>query len=76
MVGCVSLVNFLIKAMRDKAKVSGINEALSQCEAGKNKIIVTVMNNPDNDTSIWVIENKSKKGYWMPKSNLDRKVSK
>lgn len=63
----------IIERFRNQAHVATFDQAVAQCSPGRGKTRVMVMNVPAESTSVWVVESKTKKSYWMPRSNLDRK---
>lgn len=62
----------MLDNLRNAANVSTYDQAISMCEKGGNKIKVTVMNNSEDTTSIWVMMQNQKKSFWLPKSFLDK----
>ncbi|EXF96289.1 hypothetical protein HK44_020690 [Pseudomonas fluorescens HK44] len=62
----------MLDMLRSKAEVSTYDEAQAQCQKGKSKISVTVMNNPEDTMSIWV-SGSDNKPFWMPKAFLNKR---
>jgi hypothetical protein len=63
----------MVDSLRDKARVSGFNQASSLCTKGLNKIRVTVLNNPSGSEYIYVMNEKNNKTFWLPKTFLDKR---
>ncbi|MRW88828.1 hypothetical protein GJ699_02385 [Duganella sp. FT80W] len=63
----------ILDLLRKKAGVATLDQAMAQCTKGSPNIRVSVMNNPADSQAIWVIADKSKKSFWMPKSHLTKK---
>lgn len=62
----------MIDALRSAAKVDSYDQAQALCAKGKSKVLVTVMNNPEESGSIWV-SGADKNPFWMPKAFLNKR---
>jgi len=62
----------LLDAARHAARVRTFDEAISLCKPGKNKVHVTVMNNPKDSNSVWVADSKTKTTFWISKGMLNK----
>lgn len=63
----------ILTSLRQKAGVSTFDQAVSRCVQGRNGTRVVVMNNPQDETVIWVTDEAKKAAFWMPKAHLDRR---
>jgi hypothetical protein len=59
----------MIDSLRLDAGVDTYDEAQALCSKGKSKLSVSIMNNPEDAMSIWVV-GANKKPFWMPKAFL------
>lgn len=61
----------MLDTMRSAAGVGTFDQAVSECKIGKNRLRLRVLNNPQGGVSIWVLDDRTKKTFWMPKTHLD-----
>jgi hypothetical protein len=54
------------------SEVTTFDKAAAICYKGISQIKVSVMNNTKDEGVIWVMNEKTKETFWMPKSNLDK----
>jgi hypothetical protein len=60
----------IIEGLRNRAKVTTFDQALSTCKKGKNGIALVVANNPKAEIVEWVFNRKTHESYWVPKSSI------
>jgi hypothetical protein len=63
----------MLENLRNKAKVSTFDEAANICSKGVGDVKVLIMNSQDDSGAIWVMDERIKNTFWMPKSNLDKR---
>lgn len=63
----------MLAFMRNQAKVQTFDEAVAMCSMGRSRVLVTVMNEPKDSSTVWVFDDKKKLSFWMPKSSLDKR---
>ncbi|AOY93808.1 hypothetical protein BKK79_19885 [Cupriavidus sp. USMAA2-4] len=61
----------ILTSLRQKAGVTTFDQAVARCAQGRNGTRVVVMNNPQDETVIWVVDESKKAAFWMPKAHLD-----
>lgn len=62
--------HFGMQDNRKDAHVASFDEALSNCAKGRFKEKVVVLNNPKDESLIWVKDEKTQETFWMPKRLL------
>lgn len=62
----------IVDSLQTGANVDTFGQAVSECVKGSNKIKVTIMNNGDDDTVVWV-EAANNTSFWIPKEYLNRR---
>jgi hypothetical protein len=61
----------MLDDLRGKASVESFDEAGSHCAFGKFKRRLKVLNYVQGRSSLWVIDEKERKSYWVPTSSVD-----